>query len=272
MQQNKISLNSVEEFIQNKFANFSADNAVVLGSGLSSLVDDLSDKTILPYEDLPGFTKLTVKGHEGNFVLGKYAGVNTVFMQGRPHFYEGHSLQSFHIFIRAIKSFGCKRILMTNAAGSIDSNIIPGSIVLIKDHINMQFRNPLIGFKGEKTNFISMENAYNYDFRSELKQIAKNNNIKINEGVYVGVLGPMFETPAEVNAFRILGGQVVGMSTVPDVIVARYYGLEVAVLSTITNLAAGCGDHELSHDLTLSRAKLGVEKLTTLINGYLKQY
>ena len=244
----KVSQKNVTRVIENLSGCFKAKTACVLGSGLSILADELENKKVIPYDSLPGFDQCTVLGHDGNFVFGEIDGVKVLFLQGRPHWYEDRTSSSFHIFIQAIKAFGCERILMTNAAGSLDSKIPVGAMVSITDHINLQFRNPLIGISNAGNScFVGMENAYDKEFRDELHHIASSNKLRLYEGVYTSTLGPCFETPAEINAFRVLGGQVVGMSTVPEVITARYYGLKVAVVSLISNLAAGCGDKELSH-------------------------
>jgi len=257
------------EAVYKEIGDFRAETAVVLGSGLSSLTGELENKKLFSYDKIPGLRKTSVEGHDGNFVYGDLNGVKVLFLQGRPHWYEGASSESFHVFIQAIQSFGCKKILMTNAAGAIDTSIPVGSIVAITDHINLHFNNPLMGINSTNSRFVGLENAYDSVFRDNIESIATENNIKLYKGVYVSTLGPCFETPAEIKAFRVLGGQVIGMSTVPEVITARFYGLKVAVLSLISNLAAGCGDDSLSHELTLSRVKMASGNMRSLLHHYI---
>ena len=265
------SYSNLKNIIQRKTNSFKAKTAFVLGSGLSALANNITDKKIIPYSAIENFSTCTVAGHDGNFVYGYLYDVPVVFLQGRPHWYENKSNEAFHMFIQAIKAFGCDSIFMTNAAGSLDPNIPVGALVGIKDHINFQFRNPLIGTTAGNKKFVGLENAYDKAFLQEIKDTAIAEQIEFHEGVYVSTLGPVFETPAEINAFRILGGQVIGMSTVPEVITARYYGLKVAVVSMISNLAAGSDKELLSHDLTLSRAKENSEKMLKLILAHTKR-
>lgn len=260
----------VARIIASESQGFKAEAAFVLGSGMSALADSLENKKVIPYGVLPGFSSCTVKGHDGNFVIGSLYGANVLFLQGRPHWYEGKSSLDFHAFILAVKAFGAERILMTNAAGAIDSTIPVGAMVGITDHINLQFRNPLIGVGSMQDPFLGLDLAYDEGFREDLQQAAQDIGVDFYEGVYVSTLGPSFETPAEIRAYRVMGGQVVGMSTVPEVITARYYGLKVAVLSVISNKAAGMSDELLSHELTLARAKAASENVKNLIKMYIK--
>ena len=257
------------EAVHKQIGMFRADMAVVLGSGLSDLTSELENKKLFSYDLIPGLRKTSVEGHDGNFVYGELSGVRVLFLQGRPHWYEGASAESFHVFIQAIQAFGCKKILMTNAAGAIDTNIPVGAIVGITDHINLHFNNPLMGINSTNSRFVGLENAYDSDFRDSIEVIATKSDIKLYKGVYVSTLGPCFETPAEIKAFRTLGGQVIGMSTVPEVITARFYGLKVAVLSLVSNLAAGCGDESLSHELTLKRVKMASGNMRSLLHHYI---
>lgn len=262
---------NITKVIATESQGFKAETAFVLGSGLSTLADDLQNKKVIPYSVLPGFGSCTVQGHDGNFVIGLLNGAPVLFLQGRPHWYEDKSALDFHAFILAIKAFGCKNILMTNAAGAIDNDIPVGAIVGITDHINLQFRNPLIGLGIDGDRFLGLEQAYDEDFRAKLQQAAAAIGVEFYKGVYISTLGPSFETPAEIKAYRILGGQVVGMSTVPEVITARYHGLKVAVLSVISNKAAGMGDEPLSHKLTLERAKSASDNLKNIIKTYIEK-
>jgi inosine/guanosine/xanthosine phosphorylase family protein len=268
-----VNLNDIqtqtENFIKNKIGEFSAKTAIVLGSGLSDLTDEMDKKSSIPYNEIPNFNYPKIAGHGANFVYGTLHGVNVLFLQGRPHWYQGISHEAFHIFMQAIKSFGCEKVIMTNAAGAIDPSFPVGSIVSISDHINFQSRNPMIGFTEDNNCFVGLENCYDADLRNNISAIADKNKINLYEGVYVGTLGPCFETPAEIKMFAGFGGQVVGMSTIPEVITAKYYGLKIAVLSLISNRAAGCGDESLSHELTLSRVKMASGNMKSLISGYI---
>ncbi|MEE3003236.1 MAG: purine-nucleoside phosphorylase [Pseudomonadota bacterium] len=262
------TIENIDKILDVNKNGFSAEIAIVLGSGLSGLVSELDSAETIPYSAIPGLDLKSVKGHEGNFVLGSFRGINVLFLQGRPHWYQGASAKTFHIFLKSIQAFGCKEIIMTNAVGAIDSNIPVGSIVSITDHINLQFKNPLIDSDVDDY-FLGMENAYDMDLRKKIRGLAERNKINLYDGVYLGTLGPCFETPAEIRAFRQLGAQVVGMSTIPEVITARYYGMRVAVLSLVSNLAAGCGDEELSHELTLSRVNMASGNMISLLRHYI---
>lgn len=257
------------DFINTKIGNFKSDLAIILGSGLSDLTSDLDNKKIIPYNDIPRVAFPKVDGHTANFVYGTLHGVNILFLEGRPHWYQDIDPSIFHIFMQVIKSFGCSQILITNAAGAISPSIPVGSIVAIKDHINFQGKNPLIGLTKNNSCFLGLENCYDKEFRKKLSVIADKNKITLQEGVYIGTIGPCFETPAEIEMFKVLGGDVVGMSTIPEVITAKYYGFKVAVLSLISNLAAGCGDENLSHELTLSRVKMASGNLRTLVSHFI---
>jgi inosine/guanosine/xanthosine phosphorylase family protein len=238
---------------------------------LASLTETLVDKQSFSYQSIPGLKPSQVEGHSGQFVYGTMDGKPVLFLQGRPHWYEGTANESFHVFIQAIMAFGCTRILMTNAAGAVDPSIPVGGIVSITDHINLQFRNPLIGIQTDSSRFVGMDAPYDPSFRAELAHIASQHNITLHEGVYASTLGPCFETPAEVRALHILGASVVGMSTIPEVITARFYGLSVAVLSIISNKAAGMDAEPLSHALTLSRAQLASGNMQVLVHQLISQ-
>ena len=260
-----------EAAVHQRIGDFRAQTAIVLGSGLASLTDDLENKHTFSYQDIPGLKPSQVEGHSGRFAYGTLGGKPVLFLQGRPHWYEGTTNESFHVFIQAIMAFGCSRILMTNAAGAIDPAIPVGGIVSITDHINLQFRNPLIDIQTDSSRFVGLDAAYDPGLRAECAAIAKRHDIPLYEGVYASTLGPCFETPAEVRAFHILGASVVGMSTIPEVITARFYGLAVAVLSVISNKAAGMDAEPLSHALTLSRAQLATGNMQILLHALISQ-
>lgn len=255
--------------IAQKKPDFKPEIAIILGSGLGDLVDLITDSTHMPYSDIPGFETCTVAGHKGQLILGYLHDVPVACLQGRPHYYEGAENQSFHTLIRSLKLLGCHTLLATNAAGSLREEVTPGSVVLVTDHINFHQRNPLIGPNDESfgPRFIGLEDLYNQNWRDKFKQVAREQNITLHEGVYLAVLGPVFETPAEIRAFKILGADMVGMSTVPEALVAHHCGMKVAAVSAITNLAAGLNPEILSHEITLKGAKLATEKLFKLILG-----
>lgn len=264
--------NNTKSFILNQIGDFRANIAVVLGSGLSDLVTDLDQASFISYSDVPGLDLPNVAGHSASFAYGSLHGVNVLFLQGRPHWYQGVDASVFHVLMHVVKAFGCEEILMTNAAGAIDPNFAVGSIVSIFDHINFQGKNPLLGLTQNNNCFVGLENCYDSAFRQRIKVIANKNKIKLHDGVYLGTLGPCFETPAEIKMFANCGAHVIGMSTIPEVLTARYYGIKVAVLSLISNRAAGCGDEDLSHELTLSRVKMAGGNMRSLVNHFIASH
>jgi len=270
-----------EKTIKELVPNLTPKVGIVLGSGLGPLADAIEEAISIPYEDLPGFPRLSVQGHTGLLTLGYLQGVPIACLQGRSHFYEGYSY--FHADlptdtlmtpVRTLKRIGCDVMLATNSSGSLRTDVTPGDLVLINDHINFQFNNPLVGKNAAAfgPRFVGMENAYDPQLRELIHSAAAHLKIELANGVYIGVLGPSFETPAEIRAFQTLGADVVGMSTIPEVITARHCGLRVAVISAITNMAAGLSDENLSHDVTLRGAKKAVEKLTRLVLGFFDAY
>lgn len=264
------------EKIKSLIGDFVPETAIILGSGLNSVLEDLQEKITIPYSEIPGFPGCTVEGHLGNLHFAYLNKIPVAVFQGRSHFYEGffhlhesRSTKAMMTPIRTFKLLGGKKLIVTNAAGSLHEHIVPGHLVAISDHINFQFNNPLVGENDEEygPRFIGMEDAYDPEIRQHIVSCAKALNIPMSEGVYVGVLGPMFETPAEIRAFRILGADVVGMSTISDVITARHCGLNVGVISAITNLASGMSPEKLSHEQTLRGALLGVDRLRQLLTA-----
>lgn len=246
--------------------------AIVLGSGLGGLAEKLADARRLSYADIPGFPVSTVAGHAGKLIAGKLAGVDVLCLQGRAHIYEGVSPDAIKTPIRALKLLGVERLLLTNAAGSFHPSSDEGSLVSISDHISWAGWSPLAGRNDDAwgPRFVAMTDAYDPAMRAALSRHAAALGIALPEGVYAWYLGPNFETPAEIRALRGLGADVVGMSTVPEVIVARHCGLRVAVLSAITNLAAGMRkDQHLSHDHTQRVAKLCADNLARLVTSAL---
>lgn len=223
---------------------------LILGSGLGVLADEINQPTKIRYEEIPNFPVSTVEGHAGQLVFGQLEGVEVVAMQGRFHYYEGYSFDKVTFPVRVMKELGVEMLIVTNAAGGINESFVPGDLMLISDHINNMGSNPLIGPNNSElgVRFPDMSEAYAKDLRSVAKQVGQKLNIKLQEGVYVGNTGPTYETPAEVRMLRTIGGDAVGMSTVPEVIVARHSGLKVLGISCISNMAAGILDQPLNHE------------------------
>lgn len=246
---------------------------IILGSGLANVADKLTDSMFIPYTELPGFPVSSVIGHYGKMILGYLNNLPVVCCQGRVHFYEGMQGKDFKLFIRTLKCLGCSSLIMTNAVGSLNKNVQVGQLVLISDHINFQPMNPLIGPNDEEfgPRFFSMDDAYDPGIRHIFQQAARTLSIPLNEGIYASVLGPNFETPAEISAFRQLGADVVGMSTIPEVIVARHCGLKVAVISVVTNLAAGLNEEPITHEGTVHFAAKASNNLGQLLESAIEQ-
>lgn len=223
---------------------------LILGSGLNILGDEISDPIFIPYEDIPHFPKSTVDGHRGQLVLGTIDDRKVLAMQGRFHYYEGYSLAEVTFPIRMMKALGIHRLIVTNAAGGINRGFSPGDLMVITDHINFTGTNPLIGQNnvalGER--FPDMTKAYDEQFIQHALACSKRLNISLQTGVYVGNSGPSYETPAEIKMLEIIGADAVGMSTVPEVIVARHSEMRVLGISCISNMAAGILDEQLSHE------------------------
>jgi xanthosine phosphorylase len=240
---------------------------LVLGSGLGQVADAITQPVVVPYRDLPGFPAPTVEGHAGRVVAGVLEGVEIVCLQGRSHAYEGHAPPQLALPVRTLRAFGCEILLLTNAAGSLRPEMGPGSLMAIADHINWSGMNPLIGPNdpGLGPRFFDLTEAYDAAIRNQLRAAATEIGIELYEGVYVMVGGPNYETPAEVRALARLGGDAVGMSTVPEVLAARHCGLRVGAISLITNLGAGLGGRPLDHDEVLAAGKGAATRLTRLL-------
>lgn len=236
------------EFIKSK-VSFKPQMALILGSGLGDFADTLDGKVAIPYSDIPYFKKSTVQGHKGNLVFGKCKGVEVVAMQGRNHFYEGHKMEEIVFPIRVFKLIGITKIIVTNAAGGVNKMLEAGDLMLIKDHINYLGTNPLIGPNDERfgPRFPDMSDVYHKKFREIAAQTMKELKIPVKEGVYVAFTGPSYETPAEIQMAGRMGADAVGMSTVPEAIVANHMGIKVLGISCICNMAAGISLNPLSH-------------------------
>lgn len=224
--------------------------AVVLGSGLGGFADDFEEAVGIPYDDIPGFKRSTAQGHAGRLVAGKVDGVPVLAMQGRVHYYEGYSLEEVTFPIRAFKLLGIKTLILTNAAGGINVQFTPGSLMVLSDHLNLMGANPLRGPNDERfgPRFPDMSSVYSAELQELVVEEAKAIEVEVRHGIYGALSGPSYETPAEILMLRGLGADAVGMSTVPEAIVARHMGLEVLGISCITNMAAGLSDEPINHD------------------------
>ncbi|WP_445152092.1 purine-nucleoside phosphorylase [Baekduia sp. Peel2402] len=245
---------------------------LVLGSGLGGLADAVQDATAIPYKDLPGFPVGSVAGHAGRLVLGTLEGTPVVVLQGRAHLYEGIPVSDLAVPVRTVRALGAESIVLTNAAGSLNPEAGPGSLMALTDHINLMGANPLTGPNDDALGprFVPLGDAYDLELRAGLRAAAEGEDVELHEGVYLAVSGPSFETPAEIRAFKTLGADAVGMSTVPEVIVARHCGLRVAAVSAITNLAEGMGTEKLSHEHTLQNAAVAAEKLQRVLRRFVE--
>lgn len=222
---------------------------LILGSGLGELADEIEHPIIIPYEDIPSFPVSTVEGHAGQLVYGVLGGKKVLALQGRFHYYEGYAMDEVTFPVRVMSMLGTESIIVTNAAGGVNKNFAPGDLMLITDHINSFGTNPLIGPNDDKfgPRFPDLTQAYDSDYQKLVKEVASELNLTLQEGIYYGTTGPTYETPAEVRMIQTVGGDAVGMSTVPEVIVARHAGMRVIGISCISNLAAGMGE-QLNHE------------------------
>ena len=247
--------------------------ALVLGSGLGGIAERIAEPVVVDYCDLPGFPRPGVQGHAGRLLLGRLGGVPVACLQGRAHLYEGLGAAPLNTLVRTLKAVGCRVLLLTNASGGLRPDLVAGSIALVEDHINLQGTNPLLGPNDEAVGprFVDLTEVYSARLRAALIAAAEARGIALARGVYLAVLGPAFETPAEIRAYRTLGADMVGMSTVPEAISARHAGLEVAALSVVTNLAAGLAAEPLTHAETLSQSAAAVGRVGDLIEAALPE-
>lgn len=245
---------------------------IVLGSGLGHFTDVIDNKITIPYQDIPGFPQPSVKGHHGELILGYCEGIPVVCLKGRVHLYEGVSPQYIKTYVRTLKCMGCEYFIATNASGSLDENMEPGEIMLITDHINFMPINPLVGPNDDEfgPRFLPVDNAYDADLQKLLASAAEVKGIVLHKGVYFAVQGPQYETAAEIKAFRILGADAVGMSTVPEVLVAHHAGMKVGALATITNFATGLSKVRHDHNEVVAVAEKASNKLQQIIQQFLR--
>jgi purine-nucleoside phosphorylase len=244
------------------------DIAIVLGSGLGGLAGDIGDAVRIPYREVPGFPLSAVAGHGGELVAGVLGGRPVIAQSGRFHMYEGHSADTCALPVRVFGALGAATVVLTNAAGGIRRTLVGGALMLIADHINLSFRNPLFGpvLPGDER-FPDMSDPYDRELRALARRVARERHVPLEEGVYAGLLGPSYETPSEVRMLERLGADAVGMSTVVEVIAARARGMRCLGISTVTNLAAGISPTRLSHDEVMETAARVRGALTALVEG-----
>ncbi len=258
------------EFVRGRGFDGQFDAAFVLGTGLGTLVDEVSDGVSLPYAEIPHFPRSGVSGHAGKLVAGTLEGKRVLLFQGRAHYYETGDAGAMRIPVAFVKELGISTLIATNAAGSVRADIRPGSLVAISDHLNLSGSNPLLRDRSEGR-FVSLTGAYDAGLRGLFQKAAAKAGLDLPEGVYAWLSGPSFETPAEIRMLQILGADLVGMSTVPEVILARYHGLTVAAVSVVTNLAAGIEGASPSHQETKDTAAEASDKFKFLIRSFLAE-
>jgi len=244
--------------------------AIVLGSGLGPLADEASEAIAIPYADSPGFPTPTVAGHAGRLVVGRIDGKRVALFQGRCHYYEHGRADAMRIVIETFRKLGGETLILTNAAGGLNTDWKPPSLVAITDHINFAGANPLIGGPGGDRRFVPLTQAYDKALRARLHVAAEREGIVLHDGVYMWFSGPSFETPAEIRAAKILGADLVGMSTVPEVILARFVGLRCAAVSVVTNYAAGLSGGDPSHEETQEYARLASDRFRRLLRAFIR--
>ncbi|MGG3841712.1 purine-nucleoside phosphorylase [Anoxybacillus kestanbolensis] len=245
---NRTAIEQAAQFLKEKFPT-PPQIGLILGSGLGVLADEIEQAIKIPYSDIPNFPVSTVEGHAGQLVYGQLEGATVVVMQGRFHYYEGYSFDKVTFPVRVMKALGVEQLIVTNAAGGVNESFEPGDLMIISDHINNMGGNPLIGPNDPMlgVRFPDMTEAYSKRLRQLAKDVANEIGLRVREGVYVANTGPAYETPAEIRMIRVMGGDAVGMSTVPEVITARHAGMEVLGISCISNMAAGILDQPLTH-------------------------
>ena len=259
-------MNEAVQPLIKKLNGFAPRIAMVLGSGLGGFVGEIEKPIRIPYGDLPGFPKGGVSGHAGEIVAGYVAGVPVLVLAGRVHYYEHGDAGAMRPVLETLAAIGISHLLLTNAAGSLREDMPPGSVMIIEDHINFSGSNPLFGEPTDRR-FVGLTNAYDADMRNALEIAAATVDVKISKGVYMWFSGPSFETPAEIRMARIIGADAVGMSTVPEVILARFLDMKVAACSVVTNFAAGMTGNEISHHETKEMAPLGGQRLAKIIKA-----
>lgn len=265
-------IKETSEYLKKSFNNESIHSAIILGSGMGGFENKFEKIYSLDYSDIPNFIKPSVEGHSGNLSLVKFGEKTTAILSGRAHYYEGYNINDIVLPTRVIADLGIKNLIITNAAGGVSKNYQPGDIVNIKDHINLAGNNPLMGENIDELGprFPDMTNVYNKELRDLAKKIS-DGLFEYKDGIYAWFTGPTYETPAEVNFAKIIGADLVGMSTVPEAIVANHAGINVAAFSLVTNLAAGISKEPLSHEEVIEIANLSKNKLQNFMEKFLTE-
>ncbi len=260
-------------FIRSRVAPREVRVALVLGSGLGAFADELEGAAAVPYDEIPGFARPTVEGHAGRLVVGRVGGVGVAAMQGRFHFYEGYTLEEVTFPVRVLGLLGAKSLVLTNAAGGLNNSYEQGSLVLISDHLNLMGTNPLLGRNDERLGprFPDMTEVYDREYQEAAIAEARAMGLELRRGVYAALTGPSYETPAEIRMLRLLGADAVGMSTVPEAIVARQMSLRVLGLSCITNMAAGVLDKPINHEEVIETGERVRETFAELLRRVIPQ-
>jgi purine-nucleoside phosphorylase len=263
-----VQIREAAAYIRGKTA-LEPEIALILGSGLGVLAEHVEDAAVILYEEIPHFPLSTVEGHAGELVIGRLAGRTVVIMRGRFHMYEGYGPELTAFPVRVMKALGARTLVVTNAAGGINTSFEPGDLMLITDHLNLTGRNPLVGPNDDELGprFPDMSEAYSRRLRAIATETAREQGLRLREGVYAGLLGPSYETPAEIRMLRALGADAVGMSTVAEVIAARHAGLDVLGISCISNMAAGILDQPLSHDEVMETTERVKSRFLALVTG-----
>lgn len=265
------SIKRAAEYIESKVNNMPT-KAIILGSGLGELAEDVKNPIYLNYTDIPSFPSSTAPGHKGRLVIGELEGENVLLMQGRFHYYEGYSMDVVVFPVRVMKLLGITDLIVTNAAGGVNKSYTPGDLMLISDHLSMFCNNPLIGknYSDFGPRFNDMSDPYSKASREKIHLLAKESGLELKEGIYAYMSGPSYESPAEIRALRTLGADAVGMSTVPEVITAVHAGIRVIGISCITNMAAGILDQPLDGDEVIETGQKVKAKFSNLIVNILK--
>lgn len=264
---------SCAAYIKERFDGEIPGTAMVLGSGLNSLADAVENATVFSFLDLPGFPKPTVEGHAGRMLIGTLEGKPVICMQGRAHAYEGNSPEKLAFSTRVLWALGVEILVLTNAAGSLMEEAGPGSLMAITDHINFSGINPLVGVNDDRfgPRFPDVTNAWDKELTGTFEKCAEKLGFPLHKGTYLMAMGPNFETPAEIQAFRVMGANAVGMSTVPECLTARHVGMRVCGISSITNYAAGMTGGELTHDETMEFGAIAAVNLEKLLRAFVEQ-
>lgn len=265
---NVAHIKEAAQFLEGKIST-TPEIGLILGSGLGVLADEVENAVSIPYETIPHFPVSTVEGHAGELVIGTLSGKTVAAMKGRFHYYEGYSFEQVTFPVRVMKALGIETVIVTNAAGGVNESFEPGDLMLISDHLNLMGGNPLIGKNDNElgVRFPDMSEAYSRELRTLAKDAAGRVGLSVKEGVYAGNTGPVYETPAEVRMARVLGADAVGMSTVPEVIVARHSSMKVLGISCISNMAAGILDQPLAHEEVIETT----EKVRAAFLAYVKE-